>query len=478
MFVKNSIEKSEFIIYNVLDQKYKWITDEINKLYDCLIYHMMNTFKSNFNKIMVHVGKNNALLGFVILSVNQTSSELEILKLYGNKEKLVKQCIEKFNKCKKVHVYTSTPVVSQMLRKLGFNSFTISTHSNIGIKLFKPKIRHTRVTESQQVGVEDIITAYKMLKTYMNYPLFTIEFTMKKNAVFNVYKEQDEIKDHNEIGGKFEIVGNDLFLPKRSLYKGNGLSVKVCPSPVVYHVHPTDFVTVDNINKILLAWPSGMDYVSAIYNRFIQQSELCALNFVTSKKGIFSYQMSPMFIFFMNFIVNKNDRILIAKIICTTVKYYFKLVEDIRSIHMHIYSSYTKHILTDMTTSIMNTKKMLVDSFNLEKVISILNTSNDNIKKMLKNTFYLYCFGTNKNAIKKNYHLFDQTFYKLKQLSSGFNFPIIELGNVMWENINLGKDEITVMLYANEHESRHLKQKYNTTGVFFKKIFNLENNVI
>ncbi len=476
MIVNKTVsEHSDYIVYDVLDTKYKWVTSYINNTYDCVVYHMINTFKSSCNKILAHIDfKSRSVKSFAIITINKSNSQLEIIKLYGNKKKLVQYCISRFPELS-VCVYTSTRTVSDMLTSMGFNTFTLTSHSNIGIRLFKPKIRHN-IERSSVTFPISLDNVYELLNEYTKHPMYRTKLIMNREAVVNVFREQEDIKDHNEIGGKFDITGNELSLPKMALFKGKGLTVNVKPSPAVYHVHPSDFVTVDKINKFLLAWPSGMDYVAAIYNRFIQEIEPNMINFVSSKKGLFSYQMTPLFLFFMEKL-DKRTQIKMAVIICVAVKYYFKIVEDVRSTHMHIHSSYTNHIITDMTTSIMDTKRMLCDSFNIEKVINILESDKKDINKLLKNTFNTYMFKNEKITSSR-----DETFYdtvkELKSLASGFNFPIIEIGNIMWDSIDLGEDKIDIFIYVKQNEMEYLNTQYNTKSVFFNKSFSLENSVL
>lgn len=474
MIVNKTIsEYPEYIVYDVLDTKYKWITSYINATYDCIVYHMINTFKSSCNKILAHVDfERRRVKSFAIITINNSNNQLEIVKLYGDRKKLVQYCLSKFPELS-VCVYTSTRDVSDMLTSMGFNRFILASHSNIGIRLFKPKIRHSIERGVDSISLDNV---YELLNEYTKHPMYRTKLIMNSKAVVNIFREQKDIKDHNEVGGKFDITDNELSLPKMTLFKGKGLTVNVKPSPAVYHVHPSDFVTVDKINKFLLAWPSGMDYVAAIYNRFIQEIEPNMINFVSSKKGLFSYQMTPLFLFFMEKF-DKRTRIQMAVIICVAVKYYFKIVEDVRSTHMHIHSSYTNHIITDMTTSIMDTKRMLCDSFNIEKVIDILESDKKDINKLLKKTFNKYMFSDEKITNSRD-KTFSDTVMELKSLSRGFNFPIIEIGNVMWDSIDLGKDKIDIFVYVKQKEMEYLNTHYNTTSVFFNKNFSLENSVL
>jgi len=471
--VKEIEQRINYILFDLLDNKYDWITREITKIYNFLIYNITNTFRSNCNKVLAHIDSESNLLGFAILTFNSTNKNLEVIKLYGTKEQLINHCINTYGNYYKIDVYTSNKKVSEMLIQNGFVNFVVTTHSNMGVKLFKPKIRHSTYICYQGVDIIDEI--YTLLNEYNIHNLFVSTLIMETEAVEGIYSEQKNITDYNEIGGKFLLEKNKLLLPEKSIFKGIGLTVKIEPSPAIYHVHPSKFVTVDKVNRFLLAWPSGSDYVAAIYNRFIQTKEISVLNFVTSKKGIFSYQMSPMFIFFMDKV--KENKNILAVAICVAVRYYFKIVEDIRITHMHIHSQYTKHVLTDMTKSIMATKRMLCDSFNIEKVIDILTCSDQKIQVFLRNTFNMYFYGDQTINVDRN-NVFTQCIKQLRIISHGLNFPIIEVGNIMWEDIDLNKDKIEISMYTNEIEKDYLNKNNDTKSDFFNKIFNLENNVI
>lgn len=473
--------------YNQGVSEYPELLKQINNL----SHNVVNIIKDfNYsNKYIVVAFKNTdcnintihdkKIIGFLVcLSPVYSNGEkcLEVIKTYGESDikiSLLLYYLKQTEPCYKIFVYSSNVDFLHSLYNLKYRCPKITTSTVSGLKFFKPTIRLGRycvnepapVTEHTQLN--EIDYAIGVLNRYYSYKMYTLNILLTKKTLDLLEKEilYPEIYNGVEIetGGRLRIKYDNTqqqlvaHLPIERECKGNYNEIYIKEYPIGYHIHPAKHINTTGDYNFLMAWPSGGDYSVEFFNRFYYDTIGRYLSLVISKCAIYSINLTPMCVYVINeYILPNKDGDMLITLISVVIKYYFKLVEDLRYVHKHSYGKHTKHIITPLRTATGDISKWLCSSFTCEKLLELLETTNAELQ-----IFFITQFNiTTKLAINKQEY--NRLTSALKSLLHIYNFPFFDTKYIQWININRNmKIPIYLELIITQQEYNNIQQLLN-----------------
>jgi hypothetical protein len=424
------------------------------------------------------------VIGFLICITPTDGEEksTEIVKMYG--EVAIRQSMIDYFLTQKtinrVFIYSSTLSILKKFITNGYHTPKISSTTINGLIFFRPKIRLSGGGEvPKTLGGNSIDFIYKLLEEYIDFPMYKFRLVIPRTTLVQLKNEVDT-PEYNISGAEIETAGRlkikddsgilSLHVVKTKEFKGTSNSVNVTPCSIGYHIHPINHVVLDQHHRYLMAWPSGGDYCTDFLTRFYYKGVGRYVSFVVSKYALYSMNITPMALYIMKtFIITHTDSRVLMTMIAMATKYYFKLVEDLRTVHKHSYGKHTKHVLPSLRKSTGNLHKWLCSSFTCDKIVELLDTDMEE----LRDFFVEQCGRHLKEDIDTRQ--FDKGVIALRRLMGNFNCPIFNTDYVLWGDINWGIENpmyielsLTQGEYTDSLNSGFLPSQFNYDSAYFK----------
>jgi len=386
---------------------------------------------------------------------------IEIIKMYGGYDtrvSLLTYFTKKIQKTTHMYIYTSTPAFALKLMEIGMGSNATLVDSTLsGIHFFKPKFRLTSGpprTLSILPMIVNIMDKY-MGSTVYYFKLYFGKETLKLLQAQVITPSTDISGKEIESFGRFKLHYNtnarnlfmEVFKPRER--EGSGTKVGVMEAELSYHTHPREDDSMGKDYRFLMAWPSGTDYAYYFIKRFRYNEKGCYVNIVLSIDAIYSVSVSYMCVYFIREYVLPHPEVTnIIDLIAVVIKYYFKLVENLRTIHKHIYGKHTRHILPHMRRNMGDLHVWLCRSFTCDKLLDILGTNNKKLKNLLI-----------RNSSIRDETVYDRTVDTLRTILIPFSFTFFRTDIVTWEHLDWTHEvPLWVQMCVSEEEVSELKK--------------------